>query len=338
MKTYFFTSYARGTDQAWVGRFHTDLEREVRVRRGPFAEGRLAEAETAGVHVAAESAAMVALISGGYLRDSYCGREWAIFEERFAPRRETRDLCLIPVRWRPLDPAAVLPTIMRPMPDAWTSADIESSTRSGVLELMRTHQLEGESGYYAVVRAVAARILAAQLVDLAPLDSKTAAATGPAFGDRAEQGTTEPVSARSETEDPPHTVAISYVGADQPWAEYLGNLLRTYNYDVELVRWNAGRSEPLNDSVARARSSGERVVAVLSQNFVAPHMEALVREDDLGWEEALTAPPGSGAPVIPVQVDSSPLPGGLSKRAIRMHGLDDAMIRTFLDAVRRRPA
>ncbi len=47
--------------------------------------------------------------------------------------------------------------------------------------------------------------------------------------------------------------------------------------------------------------------------------------------------PGS-SPVIPVQVDSGPLPGGLSKRAIHIHGLDEGVIKTFLDAVRRRPA
>ncbi|SNT53996.1 TIR domain-containing protein [Actinomadura meyerae] len=337
VKTYFFTSYARGADRAWVGRFHTDLEREVRVRRGLFAEGWLAEAGGADVHGAAESAAMVALISADYLRDPHCGREWAIFEERLATHRPARDLCLIPVRWRPID-AADVPTIMRPMPEAWTAAAIEPATRAGVLELMRTHRLDGEDGYYAVVRAIAARVFDAESAGLAPLDPAAAAATGPAFGVRSADRTTEPVAVRAEADDPPRTVAISYVGADLPWAEYLGNLLRTYDYDVELVRWNAGRSEPLRVSVDRARGSGERVVAVLSQNYVAPHMEALVREEDLGWEEALTAPPGSGVPVIPVQVDSGPLPGGLSKRAIRMHGLSDAVIRTFLDAVRRRPA
>ncbi len=80
-----------------------DLEREVRVRRGPFAEGRLGEPGAASVPAATEALAMVALISGRYARDPHCGREWAIFEERLAPRRDVRDQCLIPVLWRPLE-------------------------------------------------------------------------------------------------------------------------------------------------------------------------------------------------------------------------------------------
>ncbi len=145
--------------------------------------------------------------------------------------------------------------IMRPMPDFWKSARMEPYWHSGLLELMRTHQLDGV-GY----STWCARSRHRSLRRRTPSSNRSpaqAAATGPAFGDRAEQRTTGPVPARAEAEEAPRTVAISYVGADQPWAEYLGNLLRTNNYDVELVRWNAGRRERLYDSVARARGSGD---------------------------------------------------------------------------------
>nr|BFE30002.1 hypothetical protein GCM10010200_022530 [Actinomadura rugatobispora] len=335
MKTYFFTSYARVEERAWVRRFHNDLEREIRVRRGPFTEGCLAAPGGASVHAAATSPAMVALVSHAHLRDRRCGREWAIFAERLALHPQVRDLCLIPVQWKPLNPETRLPMIMHPLPAFWTSAGAGPYTASGLYGLMRARALDGPGGYYAVVRAVAALVFEAAQAGLGPLDEATAAATGPAFGVRDATEEPVPVPGPAEAGELPRTVAISYVGPDQPWAEYLGNLLRTNDYEVELVRWNAGRAERLRDSVARARDSGERVVAVLSQNSVAPHMEALVREDDLDWEQALGAPPGRSAPVIPVQVDSGPLPGGLSERAIPMHGLDESVIRTLLDALRR---
>ncbi|RKS79849.1 TIR domain-containing protein [Actinomadura pelletieri DSM 43383] len=343
MKTHFLTSYAGGEDRAWVRRFHNDLENEIRGRLGPFIEGILIEPGGDSVPAAARAPALVSLISPTHFRDLRCGHEWAIFTERVAGAPRERDRCLIPVRWwKPLDVETEPPDAVRPMPGFWTRIDAEPYATCGLLHLMRTRELDGAGGYYAVVSAVAAGVLDAGRAGLAPLDEATAATVRPAFG--AAFGSRVPVTAQAsaprstEPDAPPRTVAINYVGADQPWADYLRQLLQSHDYEVELVRWNAGLAERLSEAVARARHSAERVVTVLSQNFVAPHMAALVPEGNVDFEEELTGSPDEGAPVIPVQVDSGPLPGGLSGRVIRMSGLDETVIRMFLDAVRRRSA
>ncbi|RFS82060.1 toll/interleukin-1 receptor domain-containing protein [Actinomadura spongiicola] len=343
MKTSFLTSYAGGEDRAWVRRFHNDLENEIRGRLGPFIEGVLIEPGGDSVRAASQAPALVSLISPTHFRDLRCGHEWAIFTERLARVPRERDRCLITVRWcAPLDAETDLPDTVRPMPGFWTRVDAEPYATRGLLHLMRTRELDGAGGYYAVVNAVAARVLDAGRAGLGPLDEATAMTVRPAFGTAF--GSRVPATARAaaaqstEPDQPPRTVAINYVGADQPWADYLRHLLQSHDYEVELVRWNAGLAERLSESVARARDSAERVVTVLSRNFVAPHMAAPVPEGSVDFEEELTGASEDGPPVIPVQVDNGPLPGGLSGRVIRMSGLDEAVIRMFLDAVRRRTA
>ncbi|SEG40333.1 TIR domain-containing protein [Thermomonospora echinospora] len=333
VKTYFFTSYAPGEDRPWVRRFHSDLERELRIRQGPYAGGAMAAPPADPVRVAATAPAMVALISDRYLRDLGCGRQWAIFAERSRPDAGARDHCLIPIRWRPL--RGPLPDAVRPMPDFWASVTPEPYRTSGLYELMRTHQLRDEGGYYGMVRRIAEQVFAAERVRLRQLDPAAAAAVRPAFGSQ-EPGDDRRAGAAAPAERP-RTVAISYVGADQPWAEWIGNLLRDNDYEVELIRWNAGRSERLTEAVDRARRTGDRVIAVLSHNYVAPH-RAPIREEDPDWQSVLAPDEDEHEELIRVQIDREPLPGGLGERVIRLYGLEAGVIRELLNAVRRRSA
>jgi hypothetical protein len=346
VKFYFFTSYAAGEDRPWVRRFHSDVERELRIQQGPFVSGRLDLAGADPVGAAATCPAMVALLSDRYSRDLGCGRHWAVFAERIRRHNALRPRsawgCLVPVRWRPHHrglPAGLTPPSFPP------GADEEPYAGAGLFELMRTHVLGGEGGYYSVIRNVAGMVLSAQQVDLAALPADEAAAIDPAFGDAAERteagggvGGAEPGPIAGQA-DPPRSVAISYVGADQPWAEWIGNLLRDDGFDVELIRWNAGRSEPLEHAVGRAKDRGDRVIALLSHNFLAPHLQAVVRKQDVDWESALSDAGDNRGRLIRVQIDREPLPPGLRPmRTIQLHDLDDGTIGELLTAVRRRTA
>ncbi|WP_041939105.1 MULTISPECIES: toll/interleukin-1 receptor domain-containing protein [Frankia] len=196
MKSYFFVSYAAKEDRRWVQRFHADLEYELGRLVGSAVGGILdtrprpgMDADLALAAGAGRIRSMVALCSDPFFKDGWCGREWEVFGarvENFSKAGATRlEDGFLRVLWRsthdPVPPAA------RPaLADARLGLP-EVYGQHGLLWLMR-NMLRGPSGYYAFVRLFAARVIAAQQIDLDPLPELAIRAAGPAFGSHGTDG------------------------------------------------------------------------------------------------------------------------------------------------------
>lgn len=166
---YFFLSYARRDDRedAFVEQFYADLLTELR-DRGAACEGQLSFRDSARIRLGADwekaigdavgsCRALVALCSPGYVNSAYCGKEWAVFQDRLRRYRIETDAdapALIPVRWLPIR-GALPPAMSRYQ---YTERGMDPKMREeyaerGLMHIMRTDP--AGATYRAVMSAVA---------------------------------------------------------------------------------------------------------------------------------------------------------------------------------------
>jgi hypothetical protein len=131
---------------------------------------------------------------------------------------------------------------------------------------------------------------------------------------------------------------ISYTGADEPWAEWVGDTLETSGYRVIVQKWDfpAGSNFVLRMHEAAERADRTILIlspASLSSGFAAPEWAAAFVSD----------PKGSKAKLLPVRVAEC-RPTGLLKSIVYIDlvGLDEAAaaakLLAELGSVRRKPA
>ncbi|EXG79500.1 toll/interleukin-1 receptor domain-containing protein [Cryptosporangium arvum] len=304
MDYYFFTSHSSSEDERGaVKRFHDDLERQLWVQAGLGVGGILDRYglapgwERSTTDRADWVPSMVALCSGDYFADPDCREEWVRFAGRVrkhTAERAPAEKCLITVRWRgslPQRPEGVEPRYLN---RAWWPPVHGPDDGSGLADFMR-HRGQSKE-YYAIVTDVVRQILEAKHIDLAADPSST----GP-----------EPRSEPRESEVPVvrdnavRSIAISYVGADQPWADWLRGVFREKGHQVDLFRWNAHHETSLKDSLDVAASRTDRVVVLLSRHYLINRSR-----QPQDWESALV---DSAHPekIVRVRLDSTPLPAEL---------------------------
>lgn len=181
----FFVSYARHVDQDLVAGFFDDLDVEVRLLLGRDRkdagfldrEGLYPgdDWERVLIERARTARSMIALLSAGYGRSRWCGREWGIFAARIerlnAPPGTARARCLMPLRWSGATkpPAAV--------------ARLHSTHRSLGDDLLIDLKRAGGDRYRTAVGKIARWIVEADALALPPLGEAEARAVPPAFGD-----------------------------------------------------------------------------------------------------------------------------------------------------------
>jgi hypothetical protein len=322
------TSYTSAHDRVSVAQFHGDLERELRIRAGAVVAGHLGSrvagrSATGAPELAAASApAMVALCTDHYFQDGVCGRDWAVIAERERDHRIWTGRAtsfIIPVVWQrlkaPPPPAvAATPTLSQALASPFAG-------QQGLRELL---QKKKDKEYSYVVETTAVAVLEAYSEQLRPMPTAEAERMEPAFGSPPADGgggTAEsPASSeRMSTSGPkpavdfrrslarprrPPAVAISYVGADQGWADWIAALLTREGHHVNKILLRQGQDEKAVELIRRARSGVDWVVAVLSKNYFAS-----LPGEFADWERAL-ADDGEGdeAKMIRVRVDAAPLP------------------------------
>jgi FxsC-like protein len=179
---YFFLSYARGDDDAYVERFYHDLCAEVRVRTGL---GREVEVGFFDNHSIAPGAAwservidalsqcraFLALCSPAYFLSETCGKEWTVFADRLQRYRESTGVqppALIPLVWFP-------PRSMPPVAEALQyRADVlgDAYNRDGLRQLIRLQR--NRDLYLEFVSAVAESIVATAYAHDVPRPSQQA--------------------------------------------------------------------------------------------------------------------------------------------------------------------
>jgi hypothetical protein len=341
VRNYFFISSARDEDEPYVRRFHADLEAKLQALAGARVGGLLdtrATTEPVDYPPAAKLQAMVALCSDRYLLDGWCGREWKIFTQRL----ENGGAALfkpfpgfLPLIWRPLTtrPRADIAELL-------ATADFgEQYERFGLYRLMRGRPL-GPGGYYAVVRAIAARVMAAQQIGLPPIEADQVRGTPPAFG----QDMNGVGRARARPRRPSFPAAppaesakvvISYVGADQEWADWVEGLLRSPGVDVVQIRWNPLGGEGVAAMAARVtRERAGHVVVLLSGRYRAPYSEQPSPADTEEWEILRDSGPLGGR-LTRVLLDRKPLPEPLrSMEMLDLSEFRESEIQRLLAAVR----
>lgn len=110
---YFFLSYARGDDDAYVRRFYEDLCKEVRMRSGEPAGFEIGFLDTRDIGLGVpwteeltralqRSRTFIALCSPLYFNSEYCGKEWAVFAERIrhaSAQSGSRAPLMFPLVW-----------------------------------------------------------------------------------------------------------------------------------------------------------------------------------------------------------------------------------------------
>ena len=335
MQRYFFISYPSGLDRPWVVRLIADVERELRIQTGEVLQMSIdrqpSETEDA-LAVAATAPCMVAMLSDQYFADVTCGRQWSIFTARMsldeARRRELARHCLVPVLWRPVrstpDSVDLSPESVVDVPVAEASAagaPVPSGrpplTGAGIFDLMRTRR---DDAYERIVRTVATRVAAAQERRLAPWPDAVDGLP-PEFGEAGDPpGTALP--------DLPERVAISYDRADEPWADWLRDLLRQVGYQVVLAEQRRGPHESPSRLIAEARGMADRVVAILSRNSL--------RGPTPGpdWIVALGDNPENRGRLVCMHVDHDPPAVGKSLLpTVSMYGLRDKAVGELLRAI-----
>ncbi|WP_235949482.1 toll/interleukin-1 receptor domain-containing protein [Candidatus Frankia alpina] len=349
---------------------------------------------------------MVALCSDPFFKDGWCGREWEVFGarvENFSKAGATRlEDGFLRVLWRPThDP---VPPSAR---TALTEAQIglpEIYGQHGLLWLMR-YKLRGPGGYYAFVRLFAARIIAAQKIDLDSLPELAIRAAGVAFGSHGLDGTEHassaapaapdrrppggaavrpggpgssgpaagrsresrcapggvgrdeaavqsragtgrasaegehggeeavpaPLAAPVDPPSAPRRIALSYVGADQQWADWLEQLLRRGCHEVRQVRWAHSRGERLAETVDHIAAWDPQVtVVLLSRHYRAPRPEHPGTTETEAWERLGLKGPLAGR-VVRVTIDPQPLPEPLrTLRTLDLSGLEPAAVNELL--------
>jgi hypothetical protein len=184
---FFFTSYARRGDREDVARFHGALQEELgrKVRRAVNHAGFLDRLSMdGGAHWHAElrravrtAPIMIALLSDDYFDSDWCGREFAVFQERIhraTPPDGLPPRCLIPVPWlRRQD--SVPPSAAHIQELA-----IPGAGRDGMplVDLMR----ERPKQFLSFLIRLADQIVEQARTPLPPLDDDTATRLRPTFG------------------------------------------------------------------------------------------------------------------------------------------------------------
>ncbi|WP_416967347.1 TIR domain-containing protein [Streptomyces sp. 4F14] len=361
---YFYTSCTRGDGWPSLSRFHADLEYRLKAQEGLWVAGVLGPQTGSGPVLESgvtQVGVMVALYSPEYFRDRDCGLEWAVFRHRIRGQEYRTDLpvadCLIPLVWKPV------PRRERPLdtPEPWPFlADLDGVgteagdlyERRGLSGLMQSQLPEAVDLYVALLGLLAHRIARARGIGLEPLEGIRPWSLHPAFGTRhsaVRRPAPAPGLAVAHTgpgpglrEDngylhftdtghrPPElrSVAISYVGADQPWADWMQEVLEEdTDAAVHQVRWRT-ELEPLSEAVQRAREQGSRVVVVFSRSYFTAGAP-----DPYQWEEVFVGP--DAADLIPVQIDAEPRPL-LVRRGVpvvQLTGSDEGQAQLLRDMV-----
>ncbi|MET8980197.1 toll/interleukin-1 receptor domain-containing protein [Streptomyces sp. NPDC004539] len=365
---YFYTSCTRNDGWPSLSRFHADLEYRLKAQEGLWVAGVLGPQTGSGPVLESgvtQVGVMVALYSPEYFRDRDCGLEWAVFRHRirsqeFLTDRPVTD-CLIPLVWKPV-PRSERP---RDIPDPWPfladlpGADSEAGQlyeNRGLSGLMQSQLPEANDLYVALLGLLARRIATARTVGLEPLEGIRPLSLHPAFGTtRSHLRRPAPTPGRTVVRTGPglreddgylhfsdtghrpgrplelRSVAISYVGADQPWADWMQEVLEEdpgdTGVEVHQVRWRT-ELEPLSEAVARARAEGTRVVVVFSRSYFTAGAP-----DPYQWEEVFVGP--DAADLIPVQIDAEPRPLLVRRgvAVVQLTGSDEGQAQLLRDMV-----
>ncbi|MEU0642841.1 toll/interleukin-1 receptor domain-containing protein [Streptomyces umbrinus] len=350
---YFYTSCTRSDGWPAISRFHADLEYRLRAQEGLWVSGALGPQAAPGQRLAgavaeiAEVGVMIALCSPQYFQSQYCGMEWAVFETRISRHRvltqKDASTCLIPILWEPVPPDAMPP----PTGDGRRSpAEIQWEDGfggNGLHQLMQSDSREAEDAYFALLERLSRRIAEARRIRLSTLDADELPRVRSAFGrlplTRQTTSPRTPVYTGSYTApgggygsrapSPPVSIAISYVGADQPWADWMAEVLeRDGHPSVTQVRWETER-ESLSETVDRAHRVAERVIALFSRTYFTAG-----ETEPLDWEGAFVGADRQW--LIPVQIDAEPRPL-LVRRGVpvtQLKGSDETEAQRLCELVR----
>jgi hypothetical protein len=314
---FFYTSCTRGDGWPALTRFHADLEYRLRAQEGYGISGALGAAMNPGTvpsGAVTKAGVMVALYSPRYFLDRGCGLEWAVIQSRMRRRANTEGVqapaCLLPVCWKPVAERRIPQEVRRS----------ESFPGPGAFDWLRERGLEAlvsssdpgaDERYHVFVEQLAKSILEAGRAGLEPLGAGEARDMLPAFGSA--QGATgpgrphfgvpeQPRPRPGSAADEPRSVAISYVGADQAWADWMDDVLREEGHTVRQRRWRVGL-ETLSQTVERARDGADRVVVVFSRSYFDAGNTA-----PTDWEAAFTPPASDPSWLVAVQIDAAPRP------------------------------
>jgi len=369
---YFYTSCTRSDGWPSLSRFHADLEYRLKAQEGLWVEGVLGPQTGSGPVLESwvtQVGVMVALYSPEYFRDRDCGLEWAVFRHRirsqeFLTDRPVAD-CLIPLVWKPVPRHERPRTITDPWPFLTDLEGVAPEAGQlyedgGLSGLMQSQLPEANDLYVALLGLLARRIATARAVALEPLEGIRPLSLHPAFGTKRSHirlTTPERTAVRTGPglrEDDgylhysdtahrpaePRSVAISYVGADQPWADWMQEVLEGGTSDtdgpggpggtrveVHQVRWRT-ELEPLSAAVERARAQASQVVVVFSRSYFTA-----ATPDPYQWEEVFVGP--EARDLIPIQIDYEPRPL-LVRRVVevqQLNGSDEGQAQVLRDMV-----
>jgi len=319
---YFYTSCTRSDGWPAISRFHADLEYRLRAQEGLWVSGALGPQMGSGQRfdrALAEVGVMIALGSPQYFQSQYCGREWAVFKTRISRHRvrtqKDASACLIPILWEPVPPHALPPRTAdgqeSPSETQWEGG----FGGNGLHQLMQSDSREAEDAYFALLERLSRQIAEARRIHLSMIDVEELSRVRPAFGTlpltRQTTSARTPVYTGSYTEpnggydsrvpSAPVSIAISYVGADQPWADWMAEVLEQDGHpSVNQVRWETER-ESLTETVDRAHREAERVIALFSRTYFTAG-----ETEPLDWERAFVGADKEW--LIPVQIDTEPRP------------------------------
>lgn len=343
---YFYTSCTRSDGWPALTRFHADLEYRLRVQEGQWVSGTLG-AQMAPGSVPdggiAEVSVMIALYSPLYFQNAACGLELAVFQARMRRYSILADQdasrCLIPLCWKPV-PEDARPLGL-PDPEEWpdTAGWDGGHEDQGLSALMRSDSAEAHDAYFTLIGHLAKRIVEARQTPLTAFAPSELRDMQPAFGSAELQTSLSgPVHTRDSYARPPTeydsrpalvSVAISYVGADQPWADWMTATLENDGHpSVQQVRRET-EDESLSATVRRARLAAERVVVIFSRSYFGAG-----QTEPLEWEQVFAGADKDW--LIPVQIDAEPRPV-LVRRGVpvlQLHGSGEQEARRLCEEVR----
>ncbi|WP_055564273.1 toll/interleukin-1 receptor domain-containing protein [Streptomyces atriruber] len=316
---FFYTSCVRADGWRALTRFHTDLEYQLRIQEGFGVSGLLGaveEPESAREGGVTRAGVMIVLYSSRYFTDRGAGLEWAVFDARMRHHEGIRGVsargCLVPLCWKPVAdeqvPDNVRTSVEGPGAFDWLR-------QYGLESLAASPRAEDEVRYYALLEQLAKTIAEAGRTELEPLDLADAHDLDPAFGSESAVQAGQLAETRVEgwshlreildtgtLQREPGSVAISYVGADQPWADWMSEVLVQRGHGVVQRRWRASQ-ESLKDAVAQARAAAERMLVIFSRNYFAAG-----NTDPTEWADTFVGSPGRPSQAVLVQIDAAPRP------------------------------
>ncbi|MEV7192187.1 toll/interleukin-1 receptor domain-containing protein [Streptomyces sp. NPDC093510] len=316
---FFYTSCVPADGWRALTRFHTDLEYQLRIQEGFGVSGvlgALAQHESAREGDVTRAGVMIALYSPKYFTNRGAGREWAVFRARMRHHEDTRGVpargCLIPLCWKPVSGAHVPMSVRASVEEA---GPFDWLRKYGLKSLADSPTAEDEVRYYALLEQLGKSIAEAGRTELERLDVADARELDPAFGSESVAQAGRPMATGGEgwqrrldapvtgaAQREPGSVAISYVGADQPWADWVTEVLGQRGHGVVQRRWRASR-ESLEDAVAQARAAAERLLVIFSRNYFAAGNTSPTE-----WADTFVESPGRSPGAVLVQIDAAPRP------------------------------